>query len=116
MAQDIAFQSSSGRANVPVSQAQPLPVASGSQAPLGYAQLTSLSGATALSSIPAGATRALLQAEGQNVRWRDDGTDPTASVGMLIYVGQLVEYVGTLSAIEFIEAAGGAKLNVSYYK
>lgn len=99
-----------------VQPAFPMPVAAGKETPLGYAQLPSLSAATALSSIPAGATRAVLQAEGQNVRWRDDGTNPSSTTGMLIFAGQLVEYAGALASIKFIEVAGGAKLNVSYYK
>lgn len=99
-----------------VQPAFPMPVASGKETPLGYAQLTSLSAATALSSIPAGATRAVLQAEGQNVRWRDDGTNPSSTAGMLIFAGQLFEYTGALAAIKFIEVAAGGKLNVSYYK
>lgn len=90
-------------------------VVSGKDNPCGCAQITSLSSAVGLGTIPANAARVLLQAESQNVRWRDDGTDPTASVGTLIYAGQLFEYTGTLSAIKFIEAASGGKLNVSYY-
>ena len=114
---DMSYQRSDGsRSSQPVSKEFPLPVGPGSDIPLGFVQLAALSSVTPLSSIPAGATRALLQAESQNVRWRDDGTDPTAAVGIAIYVGQLVEYVGNLSAIKFIEVAGGAKLNISYYR
>ena len=59
---------------------------------------------------------ALIQAEDQNVRWRDDGTDPTASVGMLLEAGKDMLYTGDLGAIKFIEEAASAKLNVSYYE
>lgn len=82
--------------------------------PLGYEQITDLSSAAALSP-PAGAALALIVVEGQAVRWRDDGTSPTAGVGMTLAVGTLLEYGGSLSAIEFIEQAAGAKLNASYY-
>lgn len=82
--------------------------------PKGYEQVTSLSSAAGL-TVPSGATVALIHAEDQNVRWRDDGTDPTTTVGMLQIAGSERWYVGDLSAIKFIEVASSAKLNVSYY-
>ena len=90
----------------------------------GYQQITSLSSAQALtvpSIIPNGIgmnakpTFALIIAEGQAVRWRDDGTAPTASVGMPLPVGVPLQYDGDLKNIQFIEQTSGAKLNISYY-
>lgn len=82
---------------------------------LGYQQVTSLSSAATL-TVPAGSQRALIQATGQNVRWRDDGTNPTASVGMRITAGDTMDYdAGQLKVIAFIEEAASATLNVSYY-
>jgi len=81
---------------------------------LGYQQITDLSSAAAL-TIPVGTTLALIVPESQNVRWRDDGTNPTASVGMPIYVGASLSYDGDLSRIRFIQETASAKLNVSYY-
>lgn len=86
----------------------------GEDIPLGYQQITSLSSAVAL-TVPQGAKRALIQAEAQDVRWRDDGTNPTASVGMIIAVGDKLPYTGSLGAIRLIEVTASAKLNVSYY-
>ena len=83
--------------------------------PVGYQQITSVSASTAL-TIPAGANVALIQAEAQAVRWRDDGTAPTASVGMSLAADETLPYTGNLSAIRFIEQTAGAKLNVSYYR
>ena len=84
--------------------------------PLGYQQITSLSGAQTL-TVPAGATFALIQAEAVDVRWRDDGIAPTASVGMLLPSGQPTQFSGDLSVLKFIQTSGGsATLNVSYYK
>lgn len=84
-------------------------------APVGYQQITVLTAAVGL-TIPTNATRCTLQAETQNVRWRDDGTNPTATVGMIVIAGQApVEYRGDLSAIKFIEATATAKLNVAFY-
>lgn len=86
---------------------------------LGYEQLTSLSGSSSL-TVPTSsggqkANVALLIGETQSIRWRDDGTAPTASVGMLLAAGQPFLYDGDLTKIRFIEATASAKLNVSYY-
>ena len=81
---------------------------------LGYQQITSLSSAAGL-TVPQGATLALIVPETQNVRWRDDGTNPTASVGMPIFVGASLSYDGDFNKIKFIEEAASAKLNISYY-
>ena len=83
-------------------------------APLGYQQITSLSTATAL-TVPGGANLAIIECETQSVRWRDDGTAPTASVGMLLATGSYFIYNGNLSAIEFIQTTASASLSVSYY-
>lgn len=83
--------------------------------PLGYTQLTTLSSAVGLGTIPANARRALIQPEAQAVRWRDDGTNPTGTVGMSLAAGDVLDYNGNLSAIKFIEAAASAKLNISFY-
>ncbi len=83
-------------------------------APKGYQQITSLASATAL-TVPTGAVIALIQAETQSVRWRDDGTNPEAGVGLVIAAGDTIAYTGSLSAFKVIETTGSAKLNVSYY-
>ena len=82
---------------------------------LGYQQITSLAAAAAL-TVPTGARLAVIVAETQAVRWRDDGTDPTSSVGMPLATGVQFTYPGDLAAIKFIEQTASAKLNVSYYK
>lgn len=82
--------------------------------PLGFQQITSLSSAVGL-TVPSGALTALIQAESQDVRWRDDGTNPTATVGVTLGTGLTLPYTGDLSAIKFIEISASAKLNVSYY-
>lgn len=58
---------------------------------------------------------ALIVAETQGVRWRDDDTAPTASVGMPLAVGVPLQYDGDLTNIKFIEQTASAKLNISYY-
>lgn len=84
-------------------------------AALGYQQITDLSAATAL-TVPTGATTAVITAEAQAVRYRDDGTNPSATVGMPVAVGVALTYTGPLSKIKFFEQTSGAKLNVLYYK
>lgn len=83
---------------------------------LGHEQLTSLATAAAL-DVPDGAQRALMVAQLQNVRWRDDGTNPTTTVGMVILITADIpfEFKGDLAAFRVIEVAGSAKLDVSYY-
>ncbi len=82
---------------------------------VGFQQLTSLSSSTAL-TVPSSARLALIQASVQNVRWRDDGTNPTASVGNVITADSILWYTADPRNLKFIEETSGAKLNVSYYK
>lgn len=89
-------------------------VSDAGQAPLGYQQITSLAAATAL-TVPAGARLAQIVCETQAVRYRDDGTNPTASIGYPLATGDHLIYSGDLSRIKFIEQTGGAKLNILYY-
>lgn len=65
---------------------------------------------------PAGAVMAVVICEAQAVRWRDDGVSPTASVGMPLAVGVVLETQGkNIAAYRFISQAAGAILNVTYY-
>ncbi|MGJ2639728.1 hypothetical protein ACR8HR_22505 [Salmonella enterica subsp. enterica serovar Paratyphi A] len=87
-----------------------------SYAPLGYQQITSLAASTAL-TVPPGANVALIDCEAQAVRWRDDGTAPTAAIGMPMAVADApFLFSANLSAVRFIEQTAGAKLNVAYYR
>lgn len=84
------------------------------QLSLGYQQITDLTNAVGL-DVPHGCCFALIQAEGANVRWRDDGEDPAATVGMRLLSGEERRYDGNLSSIKFIQEGSGAKINISYY-
>lgn len=95
-------------------RAETVAIVSGTLVPLGYQQLTNLAASTALTP-PVGARIALVHPESQNVRWRDDGTAPSATVGMRLPVGAELRYTGNLAAIRFIEETASAKINVSYY-
>lgn len=88
----------------------------------GYQQITALNTAknlTVPTTTPNGLNAkplfALIIAETQGVRWRDDGTAPTGSIGMPLAVGVPLQYDGDLTKIQFIEQAASAKLNISYY-
>lgn len=89
---------------------------------LGYQQITSLSAAASLTipvvdknGLACRPAIAIITPETQAVRWRDDGTAPTASVGMPLAVGATLQYDGDLTKIQFIEQTGSAKLNITYY-
>ena len=91
--------------------------------PLGYCQLATLSSAIGLSScnsnvgIPSDATCVLMAAETAAIVFRDDGTSPTATVGLKIQPAlQPWLYCGTLSALQFIAAAGSPVLDVLFYR
>ncbi len=84
--------------------------------PKGYQQIEAAALATAQTlTIPTGANIAIIMTETANVRWRDDGTAPTASVGMQLVAGDYMTYDGDLSTIQIILESGSPKLNISYY-
>lgn len=84
---------------------------------VGYQQITSLNSAVGLTVPTGGADVAIIAADTAAVRWRDDGTAPTASIGMpLSNTGSALEYSGSLSKIQFIAQTGSPVLNISYYK
>lgn len=67
-------------------------------------------------TVPANARWALFRAEAQTVRIRDDGTDPTSSVGFpLLTTHDALMYIGNLSGVRCIAATAGGILNVLYY-
>lgn len=82
--------------------------------PLGYEQITGLNAVKSL-TVPPGTSLVLITATGQQVRWRDDGQNPTASVGYPLPAGGELVYTASPSAVRFIESASGAVLDVLYY-
>lgn len=118
----VHYRSSDTISNIPVSVATPLPVAvisgGGALAPKGVKQLT-VTTAALLSSvaggIPAGASQAVIVPEGNAVRWADDGSTPTTSVGMPQAALQPYTFTNDLSALRFIAQSGTAILNIAFY-
>lgn len=86
-----------------------VPVA-GSQEALGIVTATAL-------TVPATATIATITVEGNNVRYRCDGTAPTASTGSLLIVGTqgFVLVANPMSSCKFIQTAATATLDVEYW-
>lgn len=88
---------------------------------LGFQQITPVPTGTTL-TVPknaAGQTEARMAqicAETNDVRYRDDGTNPTASVGMVIPKATCIQYSGPLTAIAFIQATSPSTLDISYYR
>lgn len=86
--------------------------------PEGYGQVTVSTTALALPSIPTKASYAIVNISDQPVRYRDDGTDPTASVGMPVVADETIVLVSPQQIRNFrVIRSGGtdAELNVSYY-
>lgn len=86
--------------------------------PLKYEQLTS-AGAVMQLTPPANATVCLIQTETKACRFRDDGVNPTGTVGYMIHpgLGGDFPYSGDLSAVRLIEdgATSTSVVNVLYY-
>lgn len=95
-------------------------VTDGFLTPVGFVQMTSLGSAVGLAALPVGARYALIEADhtaGQNIRWRDDGNAPTATVGMTIFQsGNPLWYTGDLTKIQLIQEVSGAIANITYYE
>lgn len=81
--------------------------------PAGYRQISPSS----VTGVRIGSARvALIQALNQNVRLRDDGVDPTASVGYRLHAGQSIWYIGDMVKLRMIEESAGAEVNILAYK
>lgn len=83
---------------------------------LGYVKQTALATAVGLSSIPANTVRATVQVEGGDVRWRGDGSNPTATDGMLLPANAERDFApASLAALKFIQVSSAATLHVTYW-
>lgn len=89
-------------------------IAKNSPRALGYQQAT-VDTATAL-TIPAGTDYFIMTCTAQACRWRDDGTDPTATIGYPVAINVEMRYdSGSMSRIKFISQTAGSIINVCYY-
>lgn len=85
------------------------------QTPKGYQQIVGAASSTAL-TVPSGSTSAVLMFSGGDVRMRDDGVAPTASVGFLFKAGYPVVYAGSLSALRLIQTSAAVTVDVLFYQ
>jgi len=83
--------------------------------PMGCEQLTGLTAAVPTAP-PTGARGAIITCSGQPVRWRDDGVAPSATVGVYLAIGTILDYQGNLHALQFFQTAATAVVDISYYE
>lgn len=88
------------------------PQADANLKPVGYAQVVGIAAAI---SPPVPGRILILHPEAQGIRIRDDGTDPSTTVGFLIPAGTIYEYKGDASKLKIIEDAASSTLNVLGY-
>jgi hypothetical protein len=87
--------------------------------PCGYQQL--LVNSAASLTIPAACgsnpSLAVIKAEVAPLRYLDNGSAPTTTVGMPIAITDApIQYEGTISALQFIAQTSGGIVDVSFYK
>lgn len=83
--------------------------------PVKFEQITVSTTVKTLGTGHGGSNFAFVTCETNDVRWRDDGTDPTASVGQLLKAGQTLGYDGQPEDLRFIRVSADATLDVTSY-
>lgn len=86
----------------------------------GFQQMGSLASATAL-TVPQASKIAEICVENGAIRYRDDGTAPTASVGIQVASSSATtpfcfQYSGPLPALQMINSTGTPSVFVAYYR
>ena len=93
---------------------------------LGYAQSGTVDASTLISSltfqgqpaagIPSGTVLILITPQAQAIRWRDDGTAPTAAIGYPLPVGSELRYTARdMNNLRVISQVAGAVVNCIAY-
>lgn len=92
--------------------------------PLGYCQITSLATAKAMAtascttgSVPTQVNNAIAEicVSGAAIRYRDDGTAPTASLGIPVAAGNCFQYSGNIPALQIIQQSASATIDATFY-
>ena len=86
----------------------------GNLKPLGYQALAVSSAAVSL-TIPAQSRIVYLYVETNDIRWRDDGTAPTATVGSPLKADTDLIYDSDLTKVRFIAQGADATVHCHYY-
>ena|SRR6185436_4524498 len=67
-------------------------------------------------TIPQGTALVYISCEAQAIRWRDDGSAPTAAIGMPLAVGVERAYTArNIASMQIISAVAGAIVNFTFY-
>lgn len=83
---------------------------------LGYQQMAVPADSVSAAPVPpAGTIVALMKIEGAPVRYRDDGADPTQSIGMPLSIGESMAYDAVMLDMRLIGQQAGAIVNIAYY-
>jgi hypothetical protein len=82
----------------------------------GPTQSITLTGTATGLTVPAGTTLATICVETAAARYRDDGTAPTASVGLPLAAGACMTYSGPFSALQLIAQSGSPVATIAYYR
>ena|SRR5438132_7979366 len=89
----------------------------------GHQQLTVSNTAVSLTPSPAGSRpmHALIYVGTDAIRWRADGTAPTAAIGILVPAGGYIDwtdpqgnYLGLIARAQFIRVTTDATLDIAY--
>lgn len=87
--------------------------------PLGFCQFTAgsadLVSASCTGGVPQNTVAAVIVVETANIRWRDDGTAPTTTVGMLMLSGSSLYYQGNLTTLQTVAVSGSPVVDISFY-
>ncbi len=102
-------QTTPGTTNGVVVNLKSLTAISGSQFALTIGTNTTL-------TVPATSVVAHISVEGGDLRYTDDGTSASSTVGHPVGNGTAFDYSGPLAALKFTIKSGTPTINVSYYK
>lgn len=87
--------------------------------PVGFEQRTVSTSAVGFASIPLQANKAIVVVEDATIRYREDGTNPTSSVGTKQFVNSTIIIEGRTRLTQFRAIRQGstdALLSINYYE
>ena len=83
----------------------------------GYQQVAAQDAITAAGpTIPLGTMVMRVQTIGENIRWRDDGTNPTTTTGERLASGSVMEYIVRKLPLKVIAEQNTTQINYTFYK
>lgn len=85
--------------------------------PISFEQIT-INTAVGLTTIPSNANKAVITVQTAGIRYKNDGTNPTATVGHDMRIGSVIFLNGRNAVLNFKAIKSGStnsKINVDYY-